>query len=231
MEEQAKPESGIDAGIVQPPAGFVERSPAEVRRVTLFEERYGPGSHQRLLAWLQRPCVTFAQIADRFSVTRERVRQWHAELLPDAPSGLERRRQCAAYRQRQRLLGDALFRAFFRHVRERAPASRVEPVVSASGYRTRVGRLDGHLVALRDASHTAAPQSGSAVMSYRLVGYRGEASYVYFLLTADAFLVVPVTQLPLYGASFVDDGSSRYEPFKNRFAAATGDAAVHAHPR
>ena len=132
-------------------------SPADIRRETLFEERYGPGSYQRLLALLQRPCVTFAQIANRFSVTRERVRQWHVLLLPSAPSGRERRRQCALTRQRQRLLSDGLFSAFIRHARERAPHLRVEPVLTASGYRTRLGRIDGHLVALRDASRTVTP--------------------------------------------------------------------------
>lgn len=189
----------------------------EVRRETLFEERYGEGSYRRLLALLQRPCVTFAQIADRFSVTRERVRQWHVLLLPTAPSGRERRRQCALSRQRQRLLSDGLFSAFIRHARERAPDSRVEPVMTASGYRTRLCRIDGRLVALRDASRTASTQGDSHAPSYRLVGYRGDAELVYYMLSAESFLVVPVKELSLYGATFVDDGTDRYETFKNRF--------------
>lgn len=193
-----------------------EPTAVEVRREALFEERYGPGSYKRLLALLQRPCVSFAQIADRFSVTRERVRQWHALLLPTAPSGRERRHQCSLFRQRQRLLSDGLFGAFIRHARERAPELRVEPVMSASGYRTRLARLGGRLVALRDASRTTTPHADSTV-SYRLVGYRGDAELVYFLLNADAFLIVPVTELSLYGALFVDDGASKYAQFKNRF--------------
>lgn len=193
------------------------QSAAAVRRATLFAERYGPGSYERLLALLQRPCVTFAQIANRFSVTRERVRQWHVLLLPSAPSGRERRRQCALTRQRQRLLSDGLFSAFIRHARERAPHLRVEPVLTASGYRTRLGRIDGRLVALRDASRTTTPQADPQPASYRLVGYRGEAELVYFMLSAESFLVVPVSELSLYGATFVDDGMDRYEPFKNRF--------------
>jgi len=192
-------------------------SAIDIRREALFEERYGPGSYQRLIALLQRPCVTFAQIANRFSVTRERVRQWHVLLLPSAPSGRERRRQCALSRQRQRLLSDGLFGAFIRHARERAPHLRVEPVLTPSGYRTRLGRIDGRLVALREASRTASPHGDSLPPSYRLVGYRGDAELVYFMLNADSFLVVPVKELSLYGATFVDDGADRYEPFKNRF--------------
>lgn len=192
-------------------------SPADIRRETLFEERYGPGSYERLLALLRRPCVTFAQIATRFSVTRERVRQWHVLLLPSAPSGRERRRQCALSRQRHRLLSDGLFGAFIRHARERAPHLRVEPVLTASGYRTRLGRIDGRLVALRDASRTASQEGDSQPLSYRLVGYRGDAELVYFMLNADSFLAVPVKELSLYGATFIDDGTDRYESFKNRF--------------
>ena len=52
---------------------------------TLFEERHGPGAYERLLDDLRQPCVTFATIAKRLGVTRERVRQWQMELLPDAP--------------------------------------------------------------------------------------------------------------------------------------------------
>jgi len=193
------------------------QSAAEVRRAALFAERYGPGSYERLLALLQRPCVTFAQIANRFSVTRERVRQWHVLLLPTAPSGRERRRQCALSRQRQRLLSDGLFSAFLRHARERAPGLRVEPVMTSSGFRTRLGRIDGRLVALRDASRIVTEKGDAQAASYRLVGYRGDAELVYFLLSAESFLVVPVKELSLYGATFVDDGMDRYKRFKNRF--------------
>jgi hypothetical protein len=37
----------------------------------LFEDRYGLGARQRLIALLQQPCVTFADISDQFGVTRE----------------------------------------------------------------------------------------------------------------------------------------------------------------
>ena len=48
---------------------------------SVFEERYGAGSQQRLIALLEQPCVTFATIATHFGVSRERVRQWHRDLL------------------------------------------------------------------------------------------------------------------------------------------------------
>ena len=36
----------------------------------LFEDRYGAGSYARLLGQLRKPCVTFAEIAAQFDVTR-----------------------------------------------------------------------------------------------------------------------------------------------------------------
>ena len=47
------------------------------RSTGLFEDRYGLGARDRLLSPLQQPCITFAEIADQFGVTRECVGQWH----------------------------------------------------------------------------------------------------------------------------------------------------------
>lgn len=60
----------------------------------LFEDRYGVGSGQRLIAMLEQPCVTFARVAEEFGVTRECVRQWHQRWLPGAPSGHRRQQLC-----------------------------------------------------------------------------------------------------------------------------------------
>lgn len=200
----------------------------ETRRLALFEDRYGAGSHERLLTLLRRPCVSFARIAVKFQVTRERVRQWHALWLPDAPSGRERRRLCATHQKQRRLLADALFAAFVRDVKQHAAGLRIEPVAAVSGYRTRLARLGGCIVALRDARQTLRPGAGDDAPSYRLVGYRGHAQYVYVLLTDLDFLCVPVTDLPLHGATFVDHDRARLRPFKNGFGALL--AAVAAPP-
>jgi hypothetical protein len=69
-------------------------APAEFGSIGLFEDRYGLGAHARLLTLFQQPCVTFAEIADRFGVTRECVRQWYARVLPTGPTGHERQRLC-----------------------------------------------------------------------------------------------------------------------------------------
>ena len=66
----------------------------------LFDGRYGAGALAELRGMLEQPCLTFAEIAVRFGVTRERVRQWHLELMPGAPRGHARQRLCAQ-RQRQ----------------------------------------------------------------------------------------------------------------------------------
>ena len=51
------------------PDGDASTTEGLVPWLTLFEDRYGVGSHQRLMALLAQPCVTFANIASRFSVT------------------------------------------------------------------------------------------------------------------------------------------------------------------
>jgi hypothetical protein len=204
--------------------GIEHQEGLERRRLALFEDRYGPGSHERLLSLLRRPCVPFARIAARFQVTRERVRQWHAIWLPDAPSGRERRRSCAMQQQQRRLLGDELFAAFVRDVRRDAGRLQVEPVAATSGYRTRLVRLGGRLVALRDARQTAR-SSLAASISYRIVGYRGRAEYVYVRLSDADYLCVPVAELPLHGPTFVDSDPSRLPTFKNAFDALIGAAS------
>jgi hypothetical protein len=169
---------------------------------TVFEERYGTGSRERLIALLQQPCVTFATIAQRFGVTRERVRQWHRDLLPDAPTGHARQRLCARHQQRRRLLQDPLFRTFVRHVQSHFGPGAVQPVQSRQGYRTRVVHLDNHLVALRDA----APSAEGAPEPHRF-RYRGTAEYVYVCLGPDAFLFLPALDL------------TNLDTFRNSFAA------------
>lgn len=161
----------------------------------LFDDRYGAGSYRTLLNLLNQPCVTFADIATRYGVTRERVRQWHRDLLPEAPSGHERQRLCALHQQRKRLFQDPLFRVFFSHARPHFTAGRIEPIRSRQGYRTRSVLIDKHLVALRDGD----PRR-----------YRGSAEFVYVKLAHDQFVFGP--------AAAITDGAA-LATFRNSFAA------------
>lgn len=191
---------------------------------SVFEERYGAGSRAVLLTLLEQPCVTFAAIAERFGVSRERVRQWHRALLPEAPTGHARQRLCARHQQRRRLFQDPLFRTFFRQARSHFGAGVVQPIYSRHGYRTREVRVAGHLVALREATQGA--------VSSRRFRYRGAAQYLFIGLGDDGFLFVP--------AAAVQPGDARSAPlaslesFRNSFAALTAvpaDAvARHASP-
>ena len=191
---------------------------AEIRRLAIFEDRYGAGSFERLLTWLQQPCVTFAEIAERLNVTRERVRQWHLLLMPGAPTGRERRRQCGLYQQKKRLLTDRVFGAFYRDVRQHLDGSRIEPIPSRAGYHTRVVRIDGRLVAIREVGRSSRSRSASSP-AYRLPRYRGPAEFIYFKLGADGFLMMPTTALPVHGTTFAEDRVKRYQQFKNSFGA------------
>ena len=150
--------------------------PAATRRAA-FEDRYGSGAHERLLRLLAQPCFSFAQIAAEFGVTRERVRQWRRQWLPDSPPGRQRRRMCATYQEKRRLMLDPVFRAFHQHARAWLGPGRIHLLRSRRGYRTRTVRIDRHLVVLRDAV-AQAPR------------YRGPADFIYFRLSDDQFLFV-----------------------------------------
>ncbi len=171
----------------------------------LFDDRYGAGAHQTLLAQLRQPCVTFAHIAGQFGVTRERVRQWHRDLLPEAPSGHARQRLCALHQQRRRLFHDPLFRRFFRDARAHLSPGRIEPIRSRQGYRTRTVLIDKRVVALRGG--------GGARLHYR-----GAAEFVYVPLDGSEFLFAPS------GAA----GDRRQ--FRNTFDALTRDKSSSLEP-
>lgn len=152
-----------------------------------FDERYGDGAFTRLTQMLEQPCLTFAQIAEEFGVTRERVRQWHQTLLPEAPSGHERQRLCAIHRRRRRLFGDPLYRAFFQRARASFGPGRIEPVRARSGYKAGIVLIDKRVVALRDAEQEAIEDIAPGFR------YRGTADYVFLRFRNDDFVFMPAT--------------------------------------
>jgi len=194
-----------------------ERDPARDRRWrTLFEDRHGAGAFEQLLADLQQPCLTFAAIAKRFNVSRERVRQWQMRLLPDAPRGHERQRQCAVFKRRQRLMQDPLFRDFYRHVRSHVAPGRIELIKATDGYRSRAVRVDQRTVVLRTAQLVDMRASaGTPTPVYRLTAPPPAADLVYYRLSTEHYLLVPVRDLPARAITFVDREGSRLGPFKN----------------
>lgn len=123
----------------------VERAP------TLWDDRYGPGSFERLLTLFDQPCVSFARIAVEFGVSRERVRQWHREFRPDSPTGQQRRERCRMVKARRRLLGDGVFLALRRRLQiDTTGEPRFELLPAADGFRQRALRVNGWVVALCD---------------------------------------------------------------------------------
>jgi hypothetical protein len=169
-----------------------------------------------LLDQLQRPCVSFAAIAVQFGVSRERVRQWHAEYLPDAPKGLERRRLCQLHHARRRLLTDAVFGPFYRHARAAFPPDQIALIRTRDGLRARVARIGGRLVAIKKARRrTARHDSGAPV--YVLSACRRTADLVYYHLDVNNFLCVPSTALPVSGTTYLDAPGSKYWLYRNRF--------------
>ncbi len=189
----------------------------------LFDDRYGEGAHAALLELLRRPCVSFAAIATRYGVTRECVRRWHLRLLPEAPTGHARQQLCRQQREKRRLLGDALFNGFYRHVRTYLPEQRLTLIPARDGYRKRTVRLDGHVVALKRARLTAAGRAHEEP-AYFLASGNPRAAFIYFELSDSDFLLVPRTQLPARATTFLDITASKYRKFKNTFESLLADS-------
>jgi hypothetical protein len=193
--------------------------------LTIFEDRYGPGSYERLLASFNRPCVTYAEIAERYGVTRERVRQWHLQLLPGAPRGHQRKRLCLVYNQKRRLLEDPLFRSFYQHARPHFPPGGIELIPTRDGFRRRMVRLAGSTVAIKTARRQSAA-SGPGRPAYTLTNCSRPVDFVYFRLTPDDYLLLPKAAIA-ERTTFLDSPLSKYQRFKNTFGAFNLDDVAH----
>lgn len=191
----------------------------------LFEERYGLGSAERVIAMLEQPCVTFASIASEFGVTRECVRLWHQRLLPDAPRGHQRQQLCREHQMKRRLLEDALFLRFYRRIRSSVPQQRVTLIPSRDGFRKRTVRIDGRTIALRRARRTRASRRSNGGAIYTLTSNADAADLLYYELSSEEYLLVPREQLPIGAVTYVDTEASTYQRFKNTVAALFSVAA------
>jgi hypothetical protein len=196
--------------------------PVDQRWIDLFDDRYGVGAFARLLTLLNAPCTSFSEIAAGYGVSRERVRQWHLQLLPGAPRGHQRRRLCLREQQRRELLTDPLFRAFYRHARAHFQPGELVLIPSRTGYRRRTVRLAGRLVAIKSARSTRAVRVDGAA-TYVLSPRGGHADFVYYQLSADAYLFLPGELLPASSTTFIDNEQSKYWRHRNSFLAAQVD--------
>jgi hypothetical protein len=184
-----------------------------------FEDRYGSGAHTQLMGLFDQPCVTFADIAVKFGVTRERVRQWHRQVRPDAPRGHARQRLCVAHRQKKQLLQDPLFRAFYQHARPQVAAGRITLVRTRDGFTRRAVHLDGWMVAIKHARRQADAEAYGGKTAYVLINSQRAVDYIYYRLADDDYLLVPKTALPGNRTTFLDTPASKYQRFRNTFSA------------
>lgn len=189
---------------------------ADVRWRAIFEDRYGPDGFERLRKMFGQPCVTFAAIAEQFGVTRERVRQWHLRLLPDAPRGHERQRLCLLSRRKRRLFEDALFRSFYVNVRRHVEPGHLGLVRSPSGFLKHVVHIHGKVVLIREAGQASRRRLQAA---YAMRVGHTPCDFIYYRISEQDFLFVPRKALPRAGTHFIDNGRSKYLPFKNSFSA------------
>lgn len=193
--------------------------------VRTFESRYGGGAFGRLMTAFEQPCITFADIAQSFGVTRERVRQWHLKLMPGAPRGHARQHLCLVHTQKRRLFTDPLFRAFSRHARQAFEARRLALIPARDGFRKRAVKLGERVIALKTATRRdGASDSGPG--AYVLSASVEPVDFIYYRLSDDDYLFVPREAIPPAGAFFVDGTSAEYREFRNTFAAAFADVSA-----
>lgn len=188
--------------------------------VTAFEARYGNGSFDRLMAAFEQPCVTFQDIGGAFGVTRERVRQWHLKLMPDAPRGHARQHLCLVHSQKRRLFTDPLFRAFSRHARSAFEARRLALIPARDGFRKRAVKLGDRVIAIRTATRREPKGGDESSAAYVLTHIPEPADFIYYRLGEDDYLFLPREVIPPDGLTFVDAPRSRFGRFRNTFAAA-----------
>ena len=193
--------------------------------VDLFDDRYGVGAYARLLTLLATPCTSFAEIAAGYGVSRERVRQWHLQLLPGAPRGHQRRRLCLREQQKRELLTDPLFRTFYRQARAHFPPGELALIQSHTGYRRRTVRLAGRLVAIKSA-RSKHDLRGDGAATYVLSPRSSKADYIYYQLSADTYLFLPGELLPASSTTFIDNEQSKYWRYRNSFFAAQADSGA-----
>lgn len=191
--------------------------------VAAFEDRYGEGAYQRLLNLLAQPCATYASIGQRFDVTRERVRQWHLELDPEAPRGHLRQRQCWILQQKRRLFDDPLFRGFYQHARPHFAPSRFVLIEGRDGFRKRAVRLDGRTIALK-AARPLRGRPGRPPSGWSLAGSAKGADFIYYRLGDDEYLFVPGDAIPAAGETVAEAATSKFRPYWNSFAAVLPEA-------
>ena len=154
--------------------------------ITLFDDRYGLGAQERLLAMLREPCQNLCPDCPGVRRDQECVRQWHRRLLRDAPTGHERQRQCRQLR-RKRLSKDPLLLGFYRRIRAQIPDARLTLVPSHDGYRSRSIRVNDRLVGLTRAAWLESTDAAG----YVLTCATWTVDYVYCELGDTDFLFLP----------------------------------------
>lgn len=189
-----------------------------------FDRRYGEGAFARLCDRLEHPGHSFSRIAIDYGVTRERVRQWHRLLMPDAPTGRQRRRLWLRERSRRELFRDELFRAFYEHARRHLPAEAIRPIPTVDGYSRVRALVLQREVALRRA--TARPGRRDASQVFRITTPAPPVRYVYVLVPGGTFFFLPRDILPRHGAAFRDTDASKYARYRNSFDAVKQPAHV-----
>ncbi len=97
------------------------------------------------------------------------------------------------------------------------------------GFRRRLAKLAGATVALKSARRQSA-SAGTATgrAAYTLTNCSRPVDFVYYQLEATDYLVVPRSAIPPERTTFLDSPLSKYQRFKNTFAACRPASAAHA---
>ncbi len=199
-----------------------------------FDRWRGEGAYQKLLGMFENPCITYADIADEFYVTRALVEYWHNRVYPNAEFR-ERQKTCTIKNRRQELFRNEDFRAFYRAARRRFPRESIEFIQRSRRFSPRAVNLKSKKVLIRKATKRPYAQSTQKGKTYRhghgrtytLHSPYEDSDYVFYRLRGPNFLFMPPDVLPPKATLFVDSETSKYHKFRNNFDVLLGSGVGH----
>ena len=195
------------------------RKITQEQRARNFDRIHGKGSYQKLLELFEEPCKSYREIADKFGVTGESVRQLHDRIFPEKTGkGRERRHTRAVSSHRQKLFSNEMFKPFYRIARTYFSPDSIEPIQrnDPPSFRTHAVKLNGKKVLLRKATRHAVLDT-SRGKAYGIKPPVEESDFIFYLSDNSAFWFIPRTALKTRYITLIDSEASRYHGFRNNF--------------
>lgn len=202
-----------------------------------FDEKHGEGAHKALVLMLKDPSKTYGEIGSRFSVSRQRAKQWDKKLSARHRLKPVRRREYRAKRARdeitefntRKLLENDLFSSFYGIASSYFPETDIHPIPTSDfnryGFSRRSVRIHDRKILIKKATKWRNRTARQHSNIYTINTNSDNADFVFYLLDNRDFLFVSTSDLPQNGTTFIDSERSRYRRFRNNFDALKAEDA------